>query len=100
MILHALAGFTVDGQGGRVGPSGQDWVAGLLAALPRLERLALEQGWFGVRGIFRGVEELITAGLPAAGAAAGRRLEVLVNEGGPPEWDRNDCGFDYGPAPR
>jgi hypothetical protein len=35
------ASFTVDGQGGRVGPSAQDWAAGVLHTLPRLERLTL-----------------------------------------------------------
>ena len=35
------ASFTVDGQGGRVGPSAQDWAAGVLHTLPLLERLTL-----------------------------------------------------------
>ena len=139
LTVWSATGFTVEGQGGRVGPSGRDWVAGVLATLPRLERLTLGTGVFGRPGFFvpnklppsfscrslywngpapcehcrqptacagaTAVRELIMHGLPAAAAAAGRRLAVVVHGCDvDPEWycweDMSDGGLVYGPAPR
>ena len=50
LAAHSLYGFTVDGRShlglpaGRTGPACPDWVAGVVAALPRLERLVLGRG--------------------------------------------------------
>ena len=50
LAAYSLYGFTVDGRShlglpaGRTGPAGPDWVAGVVAALPRLERLVLGRG--------------------------------------------------------
>ena len=48
----SATGFTVDGQGGRVGPSGREWVAGLLATVPRLECLTLAERRYSLAGVF------------------------------------------------
>ena len=128
LTAWSTAGFTVYGQDGQVGPSGELWVAGELATLPSLERLVL--AWtthlddapvtlvdrtlfvFACRCHYMrwpqvgtrkscdhcrqatacagaaAVRELITHGLPAAGAAAGRRLAVVVDDRFESEWSR------------
>ena len=114
LTVWGRASFTVDGQGGRVGPSAQDWAAGVLRTLPCLERLTLVTGKLmsgtrdtqPLRPLFvyrkeegeapcdprehcrsglacagaRAVGTAIMKDLPAAGAAAGRRLAVRVME--------------------
>ena len=52
LTVWSATGFTVDGQGGRVGPNGQEWVAVLLATLPRLESLTLAVESYVNRGVF------------------------------------------------
>jgi hypothetical protein len=126
LTARSMTGFTVDGQGGSVGPSGQQWVAGVLAALPRLERLVLANGMPGARTDDRpmfacrsrysdgpapcelcrqptacagatAVRDLIVRGLPAAGAAAGRALAVVLREYGIVlEWTYNRYGASHG----
>ncbi len=108
LTVRSWQSFTVDGQGGRVGPSAQYWAAGVLRTLPCLERLTVMKKYVSsarhLRPLFvcrlwddealceacehresglacagaRAVEKAVMKDLPAAGAAAGRRLAVRV----------------------